>query len=173
MCCAGCGHCTNRAAGPHCFSERAQRAARPPPGEAGLAGSASAPRSCLDAHGMHMHAGLLCLHVQPACPAACDAVQTDGFSHKSTACVTLLSSWCWAQDRTAFVRLIGQSALQSLLSAMLAPSLRYVADGLALSWRRQLTAAAHKMYLRGNTFYTVAQLAGMQVSVQLAVACLL
>ena len=67
------------------------------------------------------------------------------------------------QDRSAFVRLIAQSAFQSLLSAVLAPSLRFVADGLALAWRRQLTAAAHRMYLKGNAFFTVAQLAGMRV----------
>ena len=45
---------------------------------------------------------------------------------------------------------------------MLAPSLRYVADSLALSWRHQLTAAAHARYLKHNNFYTVSQLAGMQ-----------
>ena len=45
---------------------------------------------------------------------------------------------------------------------MLAPSLRYVADSLALSWRRQLTAAAHARYLKHNNFYTVSQLADMQ-----------
>ena len=48
---------------------------------------------------------------------------------------------------------------------MLAPSLRYVADSLALSWRRQLTAAAHARYLKHNNFYTVSQLAGMQACV--------
>lgn len=46
---------------------------------------------------------------------------------------------------------------------MLAPSLRHVADSLSLSWRRQLTAVAHKRYLRRINFYTVSQLAGMQV----------
>lgn len=49
-----------------------------------------------------------------------------------------------------------------MASAVLAPSLRYVADSLALSWRRQLTAAAHARYLKHNNFYTVSQLAGMQ-----------
>lgn len=71
------------------------------------------------------------------------------------------------QDRKAFLRLIGQSALQSLFSAVLAPSLRYVTDQLSLSWRRQLTTAAHKMYLQGNTFYSVAQLGGMRVKLHL------
>lgn len=51
---------------------------------------------------------------------------------------------------------------QAVASAVLAPSLRYVADSLALSWRRQLTAAAHARYLKHNNFYTVSQLAGMQ-----------
>lgn len=51
---------------------------------------------------------------------------------------------------------------QAVASAVLAPSLRHVADSLALSWRRQLTAAAHKRYLAHNNFYTVSQLAGMQ-----------
>ncbi len=46
---------------------------------------------------------------------------------------------------------------------MLAPSLRHVADSLSLSWRRQLTAVAHKRYLKRINFYTVSQLAGMQV----------
>ena len=38
-----------------------------------------------------------------------------------------------------------------------------MADSLSLSWRRQLTAVAHKRYLKRNNFYTVSQLAGMQV----------
>ncbi|KAK9846568.1 hypothetical protein WJX81_006713 [Elliptochloris bilobata] len=66
------------------------------------------------------------------------------------------------QDLAAFVRLIGLSIAQAVASAVLAPSLRYVADSLALSWRRQLTAAAHARYLAHNNFYTVSQLAGMQ-----------
>ncbi|KAL3156583.1 hypothetical protein ABBQ38_000874 [Trebouxia sp. C0009 RCD-2024] len=66
------------------------------------------------------------------------------------------------QDRPAFIRLIGISVLQSAASAVLAPSLRHVADALAMTWRRRLTAAAHSRYFRGNTFYTTSQLAGMQ-----------
>ena len=53
--------------------------------------------------------------------------------------------------------------VQALASAVLAPSLRHVADSLSLSWRRQLTAVAHKRYLKRINFYTVSQLAGMQV----------
>ena len=64
------------------------------------------------------------------------------------------------QDRPAFIRLIGISVLQSAASAVLAPSLRHVADALAMTWRRRLTAAAHSRYFRGNTFYTTSQLAG-------------
>jgi ABC-type uncharacterized transport system fused permease/ATPase subunit len=53
--------------------------------------------------------------------------------------------------------------MQALASAILAPSLRHVADSLALSWRRQLTDVAHKRYLKRINFYTVSNLAGMQV----------
>ncbi|KAK9864122.1 hypothetical protein WJX84_012088 [Apatococcus fuscideae] len=66
------------------------------------------------------------------------------------------------QDLPGFVRLIGVSVLQSAASAVLAPSLRHVADALALRWRSQLTAAAASRYFRGNAFYAVAELAGMQ-----------
>ncbi len=52
---------------------------------------------------------------------------------------------------------------QAALSAILAPSLRMVADSLSLTWRAQLTAAANKRYLKGNTFYTVTALGGMTV----------
>ena len=57
----------------------------------------------------------------------------------------------------------GQTVVQAAASAVLAPSLRHVADSLSLSWRRQLTAVAHKRYLKRINFYTVSQLAGMQV----------
>ncbi|KAK9820297.1 hypothetical protein WJX72_008694 [[Myrmecia] bisecta] len=66
------------------------------------------------------------------------------------------------QDKAAFVRLVGVSVLQSCASSVLAPSLRHVADMLALRWRQRLTAAVHAHYLKGNTFYSVSQLAGMQ-----------
>jgi len=64
------------------------------------------------------------------------------------------------QDRAGFIRLIGISVLQSAASAVLAPSLRQVADALAMTWRRRLTTAAHARYFKGNTFYTTSQLAG-------------
>lgn len=60
-------------------------------------------------------------------------------------------------------RLIGVSVLQSAASALLAPSLRHVADMLALNWRERLSHAAFTKYLAGNTAYTASQLAGMQV----------
>jgi ABC-type uncharacterized transport system fused permease/ATPase subunit len=66
------------------------------------------------------------------------------------------------QDLPGFVRLIGVSVLQSCASAVLAPSLRHVADMLALNWRARLTRSALAKYLAGNTFYTSSQLAGMQ-----------
>ncbi|EIE25187.1 hypothetical protein COCSUDRAFT_65142 [Coccomyxa subellipsoidea C-169] len=66
------------------------------------------------------------------------------------------------QDKAAFVRLIGLSVAQALASAILAPSLRHVADSLALHWRKQLTAVTHKRYLQRINFYTVSNLAGMQ-----------
>lgn len=61
------------------------------------------------------------------------------------------------QDQAAFTRLIGVSVLQSAASSVLAPSLKHVADALALAWRRRLTAQAHEMYLKRNNFYTVSQ----------------
>ena len=71
------------------------------------------------------------------------------------------------QDRAAFIRLIGISVLQSGASAVLAPSLKHASDSLALAWRRRLTRSAHGQYLRGNNFYSVSQLAGMQVRLSL------
>lgn len=70
------------------------------------------------------------------------------------------------QDRAAFLRVIGVSVLQSGASSVLAPSLKHVSDALALAWRRRLTQAAHAYYLHGNNFYSVSQIAGMQVSNQ-------
>lgn len=53
--------------------------------------------------------------------------------------------------------------MQSLASAILAPSLTLVADSLSLEWRKQLTRRMHQKYLKGTTFYTVSHLGGMQV----------
>jgi ABC-type uncharacterized transport system fused permease/ATPase subunit len=65
------------------------------------------------------------------------------------------------QDLRGFVRLIGVSVLQSAASAVLAPSLRHVADSLALHWRTRLTRAIATKYLSGKVFYSVPELAGM------------
>lgn len=65
------------------------------------------------------------------------------------------------QDLSGFLQLIGVSVAQSAASAILAPSLRHVADSLALTWRSRLTRAAASKYLTGKTFYTVAELSGM------------
>ncbi len=42
------------------------------------------------------------------------------------------------------------SVLQSVASAVLAPSLRHVADMLALNWRARLTRSAFAKYLAGG-----------------------
>lgn len=73
------------------------------------------------------------------------------------------------QDKPGFIRLIGISVLQSAASAVLAPSLRQVADALAMTWRRRLTTAAHARYFKGNTFYTTSQLAGLAAALALLV----
>ncbi len=75
------------------------------------------------------------------------------------------------QDRPGFIRLIGISVLQSAASAVLAPSLRQVADALAMTWRRRLTTAAHARYFKGNTFYTTSQLAGQLALLSHAMLC--
>lgn len=51
---------------------------------------------------------------------------------------------------TPACRLIGVSVLQSVASAVLAPSLRHVADMLALNWRSRLTRSAFAKYLVGE-----------------------
>lgn len=62
------------------------------------------------------------------------------------------------QDLKGFILLIGQSVLQSAASAILAPSLRHVADMLALTWRSRLTDVILEKYLRGYLPYSVSQL---------------
>ena len=66
------------------------------------------------------------------------------------------------QDLRGFARLVAVSAAQGCASAVLAPSLRHIADLLALSWRARLTRAAAGVYLgKPTTAYTAVQLAGM------------
>eukprot|EP00889_Picochlorum_renovo_P001323 jgi/Picre1/28353/NNA_003759.t1 len=62
------------------------------------------------------------------------------------------------QNLKGFILLIGQSVLQSAASAVLAPSLRHVADRLALTWRSRLTNAILRKYLKGYSPYCVSQL---------------
>ncbi|KAJ8769625.1 hypothetical protein K2173_005228 [Erythroxylum novogranatense] len=59
------------------------------------------------------------------------------------------------QDKTAFIRLIGVSILQSAASSFIAPSLRHLTSTLALGWRIRLTRHLLKNYLRNNAFYKV------------------
>jgi ABC-type uncharacterized transport system fused permease/ATPase subunit len=66
------------------------------------------------------------------------------------------------QDLRGFLRLVGVSVAQSAASAALAPSLRHVADLLALRWRGALTDALAAPYLSGSVFYTVAALGGVR-----------
>jgi len=66
------------------------------------------------------------------------------------------------QDLRGFVFLIGQSVLQSAASAILAPSLRHVADSLALTWRSRLTQNFDSKYLAGYVPYYVSQLQGVK-----------
>lgn len=65
------------------------------------------------------------------------------------------------QDLKGFILLIGQSILQSTASAFLAPSLKHVAEMLALTWRTRITEAISKKYLAKYTPYTVAKLEGV------------
>ncbi|KAG6481922.1 hypothetical protein ZIOFF_058546 [Zingiber officinale] len=65
------------------------------------------------------------------------------------------------QDKSAFIRLVGVSVLQSAANSLLAPTLsfdffnRYLTVRLALGWRICLTQHLLKNYLKGNAFYKV------------------
>ncbi|KAE8671524.1 ABC transporter D family member 1 [Hibiscus syriacus] len=59
------------------------------------------------------------------------------------------------QNKTAFIRLIGISVLQSGASSFIAPSIRHLTARLALGWRIRLTQNLLKNYLRNNAFYQV------------------
>jgi ABC-type uncharacterized transport system fused permease/ATPase subunit len=52
------------------------------------------------------------------------------------------------QNFTAFQQLIGISVLQAWLSAILAPTLKYVTEALGLEWRQRLTQRALEHYLQ-------------------------
>ena len=66
------------------------------------------------------------------------------------------------QDRAGFLRLVWISLAQALGSAILAPTLKFATNAMALSWRRRLTEHVHRAYLRGGTACAVSQLAGLQ-----------
>ncbi|KAH7446286.1 hypothetical protein KP509_01G050100 [Ceratopteris richardii] len=67
------------------------------------------------------------------------------------------------QDKAAFIRLTGISVLQSAASAVVAPSLRYLAALLALGWRRRLTDHLSNLYFSKNAFYKVFHLAETRI----------
>jgi ABC-type uncharacterized transport system fused permease/ATPase subunit len=59
------------------------------------------------------------------------------------------------QDKAAFIRLTGISVLQSVASAIVAPSLRNLTAKLALGWRYRLTESLSKLYFQNNAYYKV------------------
>ena len=66
-----------------------------------------------------------------------------------------------SQDLPRFKRLMGVSVFQSLLSALMAQSLKYLSDSLALSWRKQITLQLSHQYFEGNNLYLASRLGGM------------
>eukprot|EP00250_Pteridium_aquilinum_P015282 c22492_g1_i1 orf=410-4411(+) len=67
------------------------------------------------------------------------------------------------QDKAAFIRLTGISVLQSAASAIVAPSLRYLAALLALGWRRRMTEHLSSLYFSNNSFYKVFHLSETRI----------
>lgn len=67
------------------------------------------------------------------------------------------------QDKTAFIRLIGVSVLQSAASSFIAPSLRHLTARLALGWRIRLTQHLLKNYLRKSAYYKVFHMSNVQI----------
>lgn len=67
------------------------------------------------------------------------------------------------QDKAAFIRLTGISVLQSAASAVVAPSLRYLAALLALGWRRRMTEHLCSLYFSNNAFYKVFHLSEARI----------
>ncbi|XP_065875932.1 ABC transporter D family member 1 [Euphorbia lathyris] len=67
------------------------------------------------------------------------------------------------QDKSAFIRLIGVSILQSAASSFIAPSLRHLTARLALGWRIRLTRHLLKNYLRNNAFYKVFHMSNKKI----------
>ncbi|CAN1224688.1 ABC transporter D family member 1 [Linum perenne] len=67
------------------------------------------------------------------------------------------------QDKSAFIRLVGISVIQSAASSFIAPSLRHLTSRLALEWRIRLTRHLLKNYMRNNSFYKVFHLSNKNV----------
>ncbi|XP_042419825.1 ABC transporter D family member 1-like isoform X2 [Zingiber officinale] len=67
------------------------------------------------------------------------------------------------QDKSAFIRLVGVSVLQSAANSLLAPTLRHLTVRLALGWRICLTQHLLKNYLKGNAFYKVFQMSSKHI----------
>lgn len=61
-------------------------------------------------------------------------------------------------DFRGFMKNLGQSFLLSFVSALLAPSLKYLTNKLSLEWRISLTQYIHKRYLRSMMYYKTAYL---------------
>ena len=66
-----------------------------------------------------------------------------------------------AQDRAGFVALLKTSVAQSAASAIVAPSLRYLTNILAVTWRARLTKVLCRDYLTSSSFYNVIHRKGM------------
>ncbi|CAL0333141.1 unnamed protein product [Lupinus luteus] len=67
------------------------------------------------------------------------------------------------QDKASFIRLIGQSVIQSAASSFIAPSIRHLTARLALGWRIRLTQHLLKNYLKNNAFYKVFNMSSKNV----------
>ena len=57
------------------------------------------------------------------------------------------------QDRSGFYKLMVTSAFQSAANAVIASSLKYLTDHLALDWRERLTNQLLERYFKRDTFY--------------------
>ncbi|CAG9462286.1 unnamed protein product [Pedinophyceae sp. YPF-701] len=65
------------------------------------------------------------------------------------------------QDLSGFLRLVRASVIQSAASAVLAQSLKYLTDKLALAWRRRLVEDLSRSYFAGNTLYITSRMMGL------------
>lgn len=60
-------------------------------------------------------------------------------------------------DRRYFYKLVSRSLVQSIASAILAPSLQFLTEKAALLWRERLTKRMHRRYLKKFAFSHVKQ----------------